>query len=151
MTNDNILRMSEAPSKKEIDEKLKSSLDLLYQHDSHLLKEDLDEISISHRLALYLQQKFDAWHVDCEYNRNLGDTKRIDNKPVRPDIIIHRRGTTDNLIAIEIKKLSSNPADDNDDKKKLEGYKSGIGYQHAIFLKIGTGSKDCGKYSFTYV
>ena len=153
MTSDNVLRMGEAPSEKEINERLKRSLDMLYFHDLFLLKNDVVETAISHKLALYLQQQFDDWHVDCEYNRNyLGDVKRLDGDIVRPDIIIHRRETrADNLMVIEIKKMSRTPADEADGLCKLKKYKERMGYQHAVFLKIGTGSQNCGKYSFKYI
>ena len=143
--------MGEIPSDKEINGKLKTSLDLLYQHDLFLLEKDLAETSISHRLALYLQQTFDAWHVDCEYNRDLDNPKRLNNDLVLPDIIIHRRGTRDNLAVILIKKMSRTPKVKQDDLNKLKKYKEQKGYLYAVFLEIGTGSKDCGKYSFKYV
>ncbi len=121
MAYDNVFRMGETPPKEEIDEKLKSSLDLLYQQDLYLLKKDSSEISIAHRLALYLQQKFDAWHVDCEYNRDYtGDIKRLNGRNVRPDIIIHRRESRDNLVIILIKKMSRNLSDKEKDKDILK-------------------------------
>jgi len=153
MAYDNVFRMGEAPPKEEINEKLKSSLAILYQQDSYLLKKNSHEISIAHRLALYIQQKFDAWHVDCEYNRDYtGNKKRINGEIVRPDIIIHRRETRkDNLVIILIKKMSGNLSEKKKDLKKLSGYKKELGYRYAIFLEIGTGSEDYGKYSFEYV
>jgi hypothetical protein len=153
MAYDNAFRMGEAPPKEEISEKLKSSLAILYQQDLYLLKEDSAETSIAHRLALYLQQKFDAWHVDCEYNRDYsGNIKRINGRIVRPDIIIHRRDTrSDNLVSILIKKMARNRSEKEKDLEKLRGYKEKLGYRYAIFLEIGTGSEDCGKCSFKYV
>ncbi len=146
-----MLRMGEMPSKKEIDDKLKSSLDLLYHHDSFLLTNDLDELTISHKLASYLQQKFDAWNVDCEYNREQGGSKRLNGNIVRPDIIIHHRGTKDNLLVIEIKKMTGTPENDTSDFSKLKKFKEQKGYKYAVFLKIGTGSDNSGNYSFQHI
>lgn len=153
MAYDNVFRMGKAPPKEEIDEKLKSSLALLYQQDLYLLKEDSAETSIAHRLALYLQQKFDAWHVDCEYNRDYsGEIKRINGKIVRPDIIVHRRETRrDNLVIILIKKMARNRSGKKKDLEQLRAYKKDLGYRYAIFLEIGTGCEDYGKCSFKYV
>ena len=143
------LRMDEFPPKEEIEEKLKRSLALLMHHDSHLLEKDVNELSISHRLALYLQQLFDSWDVDCEYNRNLDDKKRLDEDIVRPDIIVHHRGKGNNLMVIEMKKMTSTDEADASDSGKLRKYKEQLGYQYVVFLKIGTGYDHCGEYSYS--
>lgn len=62
------------------------------------------------------QTRFSNYHVDVEYNRNIGEKKTIKNEkeiiiPITCDIIVHSRGKNayqDNLIAIEMKKSSSN-------------------------------------------
>jgi hypothetical protein len=78
----------------------------------------------THRLALYLQDTFKGWDVDCEYNRNRYDTKKLimgddihlkvettqtddeQGKTVYPDIIVHRRGTDHNLLVSEVQRTS---------------------------------------------
>ncbi len=40
----------------------------LNQNDSFLLKNDISERAISHKLAVYLNDKFNGYSVDCEYN-----------------------------------------------------------------------------------
>ena len=94
-----------------------------------LLKHDINERSITHKLAEYVQKYFSDYNVDCEYNRmpeksnnngeaetkfipkelhlNVSKISSDDDKgtTVYPDIIIHKRGSNDsNLIVIEVKK-----------------------------------------------
>lgn len=110
---------------------------LLETNDSWLLKNDLSEQSISHRIAFHLDSLFQNFNVDCEYN---GDIDKINNRKgisilkkelqkigllrdkeandlerefteraVFPDIIIHTRGSNENnLCILEIKKSTSN-------------------------------------------
>lgn len=156
---------------------VKTGLDLLIKNDEYLLTNNLNERSITHKLAEHYQHLFPRWNVDCEYNRNLDADKKIvidpkvlldnmaktletnfygDNtnlgqprevftveeirnlerqlrepeidydeelelfyfiltltngkktkKTIYPDIIIHKRGTSDNYIVIEAKKTSN--------------------------------------------
>ncbi|MBV5278437.1 MAG: hypothetical protein J0647_05305 [Campylobacteraceae bacterium] len=92
--------------------------------DKYLLDHNVNERSISHKLACYIGKRIDGWHVDAEYNRNMDDQKRListDKYGVMPDIIIHRRGhnndtTTENnnLLVIEIKKTPTEKQKRND-------------------------------------
>ena len=52
---------------------LKEALDQLLRADAELLNNDVNERSISHRLACYLEPLFPGWNVDCEYNRKHDD------------------------------------------------------------------------------
>jgi len=142
-------------NKSQLEGKIDSAINMLIENDSHLLAIDINERSISHRLALYLQQQFIGWDVDCEYNRNGDDTKRLflsahihmpDDKVqtnntkgeiVIPDIIIHHRGTNDNLLVIEMKKTSSNVSNEFD-LFKLKEYGNQLGYKYRIFLHFNT-------------
>jgi hypothetical protein len=89
---------------------VRRAIDKFYARDSALLRQDASEWTISHRLAVYLEQEIPGWNVDCEYNRQRGacDEKRNDDgQIVRPDIILHHRTETTlqhNLLAIEVKK-----------------------------------------------
>lgn len=126
--------------------KLTDALKKVLNNDSYLLANDINEPTISHRLAVYLEPLFPDFNVDCEYNGNidsacgrkyiyilkdkaeeLGILKTNDQESelfcrwVYPDIIIHKRGlngSENNLLIIEIKK-SSNPNDGAWDKEKL--------------------------------
>ncbi len=137
-----------------LEEKIKSAILKLYDEDKYLLNENVNERSISYRLAMYLQTEFNDWDVDCEYNRNIRESdliKRLSHScligettntadlratTVYPDIIIHHRGTDDNLIVIEMKKHPSSTYLDNKDKIKLKGYRDELHYKYGLFLKL---------------
>lgn len=130
---------------------LKNAVEQLYEKDAYLLqsKHELHEQTVSHRLAVYLENSLrkssifrkNNYSVDCEYNKNgknlkivacynchNGDCTVKDNnsfeniKYVRPDIIVHKRGKNfpTNLLIIELKKGSNNNTKKKEkDKKKL--------------------------------
>lgn len=92
----------------------------VYNQDRYLIKNDkckdnlnyVSERSIMFRFGIYLQDylnnyaKLKDYNLDSEYNKNLGDLKRIQDweNGAIPDIIIHKRGTNDyNVLIIEIK------------------------------------------------
>ena len=109
-------------------------------------------------MAEHLQKLFPDYNVDCEYNRvGNGDPKRLDllraNDPdcphdcdqcpnnkcvIFPDIIVHHRGTEDNLLVIEAK-TAWNRRDLTRDFKKLAAltdsgeyhYRLGIAFSFA--------------------
>ena len=132
-----------------IEEAIFKSTSQLIRCDSEILINDINERSISHKLATYLEPYFLGWNIDCEYNRNHDAPKRLEIKrrniqsddtqatTVYPDIIIHHRGTDDNLVVIEMKKTTSNE-DDTYDIGKLHAFKSQLGYKFAIFIKVKT-------------
>ena len=114
-------------SDEDIKKRVKTAIDLLIFRDSFLLEKNASERSVSHKLAEYLQTLFPSWNVDCEYNLNIdeikvlgrisecGDGRTTDR--VIPDIIIHKRGSTENLLVLEMKKKNLNP---KCDEKKLK-------------------------------
>jgi len=124
----------------------------LLMEDSELLRVDANERSITHCLASHLKSELPYLHVDCEYNRDGIDPKRIrgisqesgsddtEAKTVFPDIIAHLRGTNINYLIIEVKK-SSNRTDHAIDLKKLSKYKTDLNYKHALFIEFTTGDK----------
>jgi len=126
-----------------------SALDELLGNDAVLLELDANERSIAYRLAMYLQGLQPNRHVDCEYNRDGVDPKKIQHlglhpndedtqaRTAFPDIIIHRRNTNENYLVIEIKK-STNTADRAVDFAKLRGYKKNLGFDFALFLELAT-------------
>lgn len=129
-------------------EKLKSKVEkaiaLFFKHDYFLIKNNVNERSVTHKLAEYLQLEFSEYHVDCEYNRMVD--KMIDRtmneekkdkdyiqkmlnlkikedinaddtkaKTVYPDIIIHNREKSENnLLVIEVKKETNKNTKDID-------------------------------------
>ncbi|MCK9356292.1 MAG: hypothetical protein M0R22_03960 [Dehalococcoidia bacterium] len=112
------------------------ALQQFFMRDSYLLESDVHEGDVSHRIAVYLEQSFPLWHVDCEFNRDGQDVKRTSEASMgfRPDIIVHRRGRSGpNLLAVEIKKSS----EINDgDRKKLEGILSEYGYSWGVCISM---------------
>jgi hypothetical protein len=116
----------------------------LLDRDTYLLQVDVAERTITHRLAIYVEQAFPGWDVDCEYNRDGHDPKMIEfgsgddaeqGSRVFPDVIVHKRGTADNLLVFEVKK-SSNPEPDERDFAKLRGYCQQLGYRHGVFVRL---------------
>lgn len=153
--------------KEQIEAALNSAISHLYTKDSFLVNEDVNERSISHRLAVYLQEEVNdleqGWDVDCEYNRiGVSEiegeylTKRMNLPPrtdvasddvtaktVFPDINIHHRGKEgpeNNLLVIEMKKNSS---EDGYDFEKLSQYGSELDYQWGVYINITADGADC--------
>ena len=145
-----------------VEEKVCAALSKLLEKDHYLLKKKANERSITHRLGIYLQEVFPEWDVDCEYNLDGDDPKRLErfidelwyeyqrlgvaltdrelqqgteDTTVFPDIIVHKRGTECNLLVIEAKKNPMTKRDKIRDRVKLSKYVEQFGYKHALFLK----------------
>lgn len=140
----------------ELENKIDRAIKCLYKDDSFLIKNNLNERTITYRLAVYLQLEFPEYHVDCEYNRMVGGnmnqeyiTKKLElhieeiksddtgAKSVFPDIIIHLRGNDkNNLLVIEVKKNYSNENNVSYDYKKLKAYTKNLNYKLGLFIKF---------------
>lgn len=59
-----------------VKKRIEKSLNMLIRNDLFLFEIDVHERTISHRLAVYLEQEFPSWNVDCEYDRNRYDQAR---------------------------------------------------------------------------
>jgi len=156
------------PALLDIKRRIIAAICALYRYDRELLDRDVNERSITHKLAEYLQREFPGWHVDCEYNRCEGDPKRIrlnssqkelcdlfpeikpddlEAKTVFPDIIIHKRKTDRNLVIIEVKK--TNGQEDTKDIDKIEAFikEEAYQYRYGLFLRLGPdGPSKCELY-----
>lgn len=136
----------------EIEEIVEAAVARLVRNDLLLLQQDVNERSVSHKLAEYLQLALPEWHVDCEYNRDHDLTKQLryssscepanslKARTVYPDIVVHRRNTNHNLLVIEMKKEANIVDDDKaKDENKLRAF---VGepfrYQHGLFIAFGT-------------
>lgn len=107
---------------------------------------EIHELALTNRLAFYLQtlslNKFHNYIVDCDYNKNKDNPKILNSgKFFRPDIILHKRSISDNLIVIEMKKRNSNHRDRKRDKFRLEelttgNNKRGITYELGVFILV---------------
>jgi len=142
-------------NEKDVKVAMSAALATLLERDSYLLLMNVNERSISHRLAIYLESQFPGWDIDCEYNRNHDDVKRlqlearhasdadIEAVTVFPDIIVHHRSKDDNLLVIEMKKTNSKENADYD-MKKLHAFKNELKYRFAVFVQLETGSGHVG-------
>lgn len=147
-------RISDFPAMKDIRERVINAICGLYRHDPELLDVNANERSITHKLAEYLQREFPNWHVDCEYNRLGGDTKRLqirsigepnvedtEAKTVFPDIIVHHRKTEENLLVMEVKKASGRA--NTGDLVKLRAFTKSPEYKYPYGLFLKLESKCC--------
>jgi hypothetical protein len=124
--------------------------------ERQLLDAGTNERSMTHRFAIQIERLFRGYAVDCEYNRDGRDPKRLESfrRTVRsddtggvtvyPDVIVHRRGTPDNFVVIEAKTSASQepclrPARCHCDRCKLRAYKSDLRYAHAFFVLFPVG------------
>lgn len=141
--------MGELMNPKEVEERTSAALDRFLHEDEYLLRYNLGERTIAHRFAVCLEAVFPEWNVDCEYNRDGRNIKRIPlseacrrlfrtTDAVNPDIIVHIRGGR-NLLAVEIKKAGI-PGRECD-IQKLHGYMEVLGYAYGLFLCFRTGNR----------
>ena len=140
---------------RDIEQRINECLTLLFRNDKHLVVKNVSERALSHMLACYLKPKFNEWDVDCEYNKDrdaikslssLEDILRemgreelimdIKERKVIPDIIVHQRGTDDNLIVIEMKKSGRSKKFDDFDIAKLKAFRKDKKYCFAMFIKV---------------
>ena len=136
----------------EIVRRIRAAFVVLAARDLALLEMDANERTVTHKFAEYLQREFMDWDVDCEYNRDGHDPKRLSLRPstvstddtkatsVFPDVIVHRRGSRENLVVIEAKK--STTASTGHDELKLSNYKSQLGYQFAFSIVLPVGEQE---------
>lgn len=130
-----------------------SAVSNLFHQHIVLMNVAASERSICHKIAESLQDRYnsDYWSVDCEYNRISNVPKRIARGDeenlslVLPDIIIHNRGTEDNLAVIEVKKDTASAEQIADDITKLRAYRKDLGYRYAFMIITGTGPERKGK------
>ena len=142
----------------EIRQKFDDALRSFYADEELLIKYKVSERALTHKLAEHLQKLFSNYNVDCEYNRvGNSDRKRLDllmgNDPncpgdcdqctnnrcvIFPDIIVHHRGTDDNLLVIEAKTVWGKRSQERDFTKlekltasKEYHYQLGIAFHFA--------------------
>lgn len=134
--------------------RIKEALYLLLKNDNYLITTNINERTISYKLAYYIQNIFPDWNVDCEYNRDYDEIKRLPQIPVEtitnadvkgttiyPDIIIHLRGTSKNLLIIEVKKNATNKEKEKD-ILKIKRIMEHFGYNYGLFINFNTKSDD---------
>jgi len=137
----------------EIELNLEEVLGRFVTEEISLLQVNASEQSISNRLARIIESSIDGWDVDCEYNREMYEIKKlkyaltegteIESKAVVPDIIIHHRLTNENLLAIEIKKVN-NHENRFKDHSKLKAFREQLGYKYTWFVDFNTSKGTAG-------
>ena len=114
-----------------------------------MLNVNSSERSITHRLAIHLASCLPEYDVDCEYNRDGLDIKRLslsgrnvtedmlEAVTVFPDIVVHKRGNNEsNLLVVEMKKVSTTVSNDYD-IQKLAAFRSEFGYIYSAHITVG--------------
>ncbi|GAB1535322.1 hypothetical protein ADMFC3_09530 [Geovibrio sp. ADMFC3] len=119
---------------------MNEAISMLWERDVYLFEHDVHEQAIAHRLALYLENvtEFDGYNIDCEYNKDMNDPKRSQGEVVRPDIIVHRRGSNEhNLVVIELKKAGIRA----NDAEKVRGYVKDkrLAYKYGVYFAFPVG------------
>lgn len=139
------------PTAEDVKEILLDAILAFYENDRDLLDLDVNERSITHKLAEHLQRRLLDWQVDCEYNRHGREPKRLETPyrnefvdpagaeavTVFPDIIIHRRGTDQNLAVIEAKKRGARI--DTRDQAKVEAFFRSADYRYRVGFTLVLG------------
>jgi hypothetical protein len=139
------------PDRLQVSERLNLACQRLADNDAYLVREGVHERSVTHKLAEYLQLLFDEWHVDCEYNKDGPDLKGVlvpnahldlEDSPVLPDIIVHRRGdwrtweAPPHLLAIEARSDRHGQAKIERDTFKVCGYVESLRYRFGILIEF---------------
>lgn len=144
----------------EIKARVENTINSLAFKDGSLFSPLEGEHTIANKFAYWLQGEFTDWNVDTEYRHIMDGTSETarekvaflwmrryrgriiyhdepEERKVIPDIIIHHRGTTDNLMAIEIKK-SNNRKEIEFDYEKLRAYREfePLRYRYALFVRF---------------
>jgi hypothetical protein len=113
--------------KTELD-KVVVGLSEFYAGEQFLFAHDLGERALTHRLAVYIEKQFPDWNVDCHFDRLGARTMRLPHgtivstddhfdKSIYPDILVHRREIPNNLLAIEVRKVSNHQPEEHDRQK----------------------------------
>ena len=140
----------------EIKEKVIIAIQCFYANDAYLIDKNVHERALTFRLGMYLQILFSSWDVDCEYNKNIetfrnnklfhtrceqnGECSTCSDRracSVFPDIIIYKRGTSQNLLIIEAK-CNGTVSQIAEDKEKLQAYldEPTLHYQYGLFINF---------------
>ena len=141
--------MSEVNDFKQLVEK---AIKEFIKNEGELLEMDVSERCITHSFANYLDKCISCissnLRVDVEYNRrHIKDIKttewEVQPRKFIPDIVVHKRKTDENKLAVEIKKST------NKNKMAHESDKSRLGnlveskyqyhYEYGLYLLFKTG------------
>ena len=139
------------PDNKLLKNLIDQALDKFYALDGVLLKNDLrgTERSCVFRIGIYLQDimndipELAEYSLDCEYNKSGRSPKRLHDKLIRSDMILHKRSSDadiidpqSNLLAIEFKGYWSRRSKDIEKLQKLTDSDYGYCYQLGAAIKL---------------
>ncbi len=139
----------------------KEALELFVNREFALVRKNVHEQAMCHRLATYVEHSKDhhgleRYCVDTEYNRHGDNVKKIRHAvtghPINVvcDLLLHSRGELkeDNLIAVEMKKADGDEADKQRDRERLQALTTACpagvepdhvcGYKLGYFLQVDT-------------
>lgn len=96
--------------KKILDELYSKEPELFELDDTQEIERHVGERVIVFRFGLYFQKeldecgRFSEYYLDCEYNRNGINPKKLDGNLIVPDLILHKRKNNNcNRLVIEFK------------------------------------------------
>ena len=156
-------------NKNEIKNKIKRAYKILLKNDSYLLIVGVNERSLTHKFAEYLQLEFPEYNVDCEYNKNIDNPKTIPVWEEKKKELISElknqhitKKREEKIIKILDGEISVYPDmiihhrgtvdnfavieakkstnKDRGDSEKLISYKNSLDYKYAIAIKFLVGS-----------
>jgi hypothetical protein len=130
---------------------LQIAVDECYQHDLFLIQQKGTEQACVARIFYYLQSEintndefteFKGLNLDSEYNKHKDISKKVMPEypnGIRPDILLHKRGSDDfNLLAAEFKTWdNSNYKNDINKLKVLTDQMGEYNYKLGVFVKLG--------------
>ena len=133
--------------------KVLGALGEFYARETHLFEKDLGERTLTHRLAVRLEEQFPGWQVDCDYNRLGERTLRLpkativstddgNGKSVYPDIVVHQREVPNNLLAIEVRKAANHQPPEHDRHKLRAMTDPHLWFAYRIGLLLTLGRKN---------
>lgn len=127
---------------------LKNAVEEMLTNDWDLVALGCHEQSLAHRIAVYLERHFPGYHTDCEYNRRKHFIKDYPaekgraRKKMRPDIIVHRRNSVRNVLAVEMKANSNNSSSNDPQKLKALYSDAEYLYKGTAFVRIHNSLRD---------
>lgn len=125
-----------------VEERVEATVNKFESDNRELFSLEVSEWAITGKMSEYLQNAFPEFSVDTEYDRH-GENEKDDPRPnetgtVRPDILVHRRGTDDqNWLVIEVKK-DANPSEIQSQCGRVRAFieNEEYSYEHGLFLDL---------------
>jgi hypothetical protein len=130
-------------------DKVVDALREFYAHEKFLFERDLGERTLTHRLAVHVERQFPGWEVDCNYDRLGERTLRLPHgtiistddhlaKSIYPDIVVHQRAIPNNLLTIEVRKITNHQPAEHDQHKlrALTDPHLWFAYRIGVFLNL---------------